>query len=210
MTAYWTPAPEALALIDKFKQDFASLERPSDPIPWGTFMEDEIGDYFLGRQWFEVDAVSMSKGHWDIGTALSAMFYRAHEYFVYFLPGYILMSLRDDPDESRRYADLTLYALTHDDPNWKPLCFDDDPQGWERVFDAYTATQKEDIALFLRYVIEHERNYCSDAGKTYHSYWVRFDPHTLFPVPADLPRRHRAYSPPYTLHRRRDSSIKET
>ncbi len=210
MNAPWTPPPAALALIEKFKQDFSSLERPSDPIPLGTFDVDEIGDYYLERQWFEIDVVSIYKAHWDIGGALTDMFYDAHEYFVYFIPGYILMCLRDDPDEVNFFWNWTLYALTCDDPERKPYCFKDDPRGWERVFDAYTATQKEDIALFLRYVIEHDPSSCWDAGKAYHSYWGRFDPHTLFPVPADLPRRHRAYSPPYTLHRWRDSSIKDT
>jgi hypothetical protein len=75
-------------------------------------------------------------------------------------------------------------------PDWKPLCFKDDPRGWERVFDAYTTTQKEDIALFLRYVIENDPDSCQDAAKAYHSYWVRFDPNTLFPVPAYLLRRY--------------------
>jgi hypothetical protein len=209
MTAPWSPAPEALALIEKFKQDFDSLKRPAYPLLPNELMEERVRDYFVDRQWFEIDSVSFSKAR-DSDGVLAALFYRDHEYFAYFLPGFILMSLRDDPNESRRYADLTLYALTHDDPDWKSLCFKDDPRGWERVFDAYTATQKEDIALFLRYVIEHDPSSCWEAGKAYHSYWVRFDPHTLFPVPADLPRRHRAYSPPYTLHRRRDSSIKDT
>lgn len=174
-------------VIQTLQDAFSNWRKPNAPIS-DCSLEEAMVPYLSNRIWNQITLASLRQAGGLTQDWLFDLFYKDPEYFVYFLPGFLLLCLQEEPVELDRWVDVVLFLLSRNilgrgppDPE-RSARFDD-------VFCGYNHQQKRAIALYVRYQVELATKQRDDfmkenAEKTYASYWVRFDPNPLPPVPA--------------------------
>ena len=184
-----------MKLIEDIRNAFSSARRPNT---LGRSSEGlDVEQYFAGRSWQDINLNSLITER--VGDSTAYLSFMTREGFAYFLPGYMIMVLRDDPKEMGNFIDSLMWHLSHPDSllkkgEEKTWMYDYGLKEITELTSLLTPPQKRVVAEFLRHQITHwgRREMPNgleneDARKAYDGYWRQFDPAPPDPKTANAP-----------------------